>query len=62
LQEFDIRQELWSDENRKYLPVCFILTTQKNLFLTILKSVKLPYGYSSNISACADLNQQKWWD
>ncbi|XP_024016169.1 uncharacterized protein LOC112089662 isoform X2 [Eutrema salsugineum] len=60
LQELGIRKELWSDENGRYLPACFTMTThEKDRFLNILKSVKVPNGYSSNISSCVDINQRK---
>jgi len=60
LQELGIRQELCSNDNGKYLLACFTMSTQeKDRFFTILKSVKLTDGYSSNISSCVDLNQRK---
>ncbi|CAA7036364.1 unnamed protein product [Microthlaspi erraticum] len=60
LHALGIRSELWPDQSGKYLPACFTMTKrEKDMFLTILKSVKLSDGYSSDISKCADLNQRK---
>ncbi|CAA7023826.1 unnamed protein product [Microthlaspi erraticum] len=60
LQELGIRSELWPDVSGRFLPACFTMTNcEKDSFLKILKSVKLPYGFSSNISSCVDLNNRK---
>lgn len=50
LQELGIRSELWPDANGRFLPACFTMTnSEKDSFLNILKNVKLPDGYSSNM-------------
>lgn len=53
-------QELWHDGNERYHPACFTMTNnEKDTFLSILKNVKFPDGFCSNISRCVDLNQRK---
>ncbi|CAA7013323.1 unnamed protein product [Microthlaspi erraticum] len=60
LHYLGIRSELWPDANGKYLPASFKLTNQeKDIFLSILKSARIPDGYSSNISKCIDVKQRK---
>lgn len=60
LQKMGIRRDLWPDEKGKYRLAVFSLTRHtKRLFLNTLKNVKVPDGYSSNISRCVDENQQK---
>ncbi|CAA7044989.1 unnamed protein product [Microthlaspi erraticum] len=60
LQALGICSELWPAANGRFLLACFTMTNCENdSFLNILKNVKLPDGYSSNISACVDLNQRK---
>ncbi|RDY06305.1 hypothetical protein CR513_09723, partial [Mucuna pruriens] len=50
-----IKEDLWPDENGKYLPLLFTMTReQRKIFLTTLKNVKMLDGYSSNISRCID--------
>ncbi|RDX80641.1 hypothetical protein CR513_38787, partial [Mucuna pruriens] len=50
-----IKEDLWQDENGKYLPLLFTMTReQRKIFLTTLKNVKMPDGYLSNISRCID--------
>ncbi|KAH0644708.1 hypothetical protein KY284_032592 [Solanum tuberosum] len=47
--------------NGKYYlpPACFTLSnTQKDILLQVLKDVKVPDGYASNISSCVDLKQR----
>ncbi|CAA7052795.1 unnamed protein product [Microthlaspi erraticum] len=58
LRELGIRSELWPDNNGKYPPASFKLTnSEKDTFLSILKSARLPDGYSSNFSRCIDEKQ-----
>ncbi|WMV58364.1 hypothetical protein MTR67_051749 [Solanum verrucosum] len=62
LQEMGIRKALHLKKtaNGKYYlpPACFTLSnTQKGILLQVLKDVKVPDGYASNISSCVDLNQ-----
>ncbi|CAA7027471.1 unnamed protein product [Microthlaspi erraticum] len=60
LRELGIRSELWPDNNGKYPPASFKLTnSEKDTFLSILKSARLPDGYSSNFSRCIDQKQRK---
>ncbi|XP_070008552.1 uncharacterized protein [Nicotiana sylvestris] len=66
LKEMGIRRDLWSDDSGKYHLVVFSLMNDKKkkldtnmLFLTTLKNIKVPDGYSSNISSCVDLVQKK---
>ncbi|XP_050891314.1 uncharacterized protein LOC127096820 [Lathyrus oleraceus] len=56
LQNMGIRPNLWPDENGRISPAAFSLTGKdKRNFLTILKNIRVPDGYSSNISRCIDL-------
>ncbi|XP_015162546.1 uncharacterized protein [Solanum tuberosum] len=62
LQEMGIRKALHPKKkaNGKYFlpPACFTLSnTQKDILLQVLKDVKVPDGYASNISSCVDLKQ-----
>lgn len=60
LRELGIRSELWPDDNDKYAPASFTLDRSgKDIFLGVLKNVKLPDGYASNISSCVDVKNQK---
>ena len=55
-----IRSDLWPDHNDKYQAACFSLNNHGNdTFLSVLKNVKLPDGYASNISSCADVSGRK---
>jgi len=60
LREMGIRSDLWPDHNDKYQAACFSLNNHgKDTFLSVLKNVKLPDGYASNISSCADVSGRK---
>ncbi|XP_075084789.1 uncharacterized protein LOC142168035 [Nicotiana tabacum] len=66
LREMGIRRDLWPDDSGKYYLAVFSLMTDnkkkldtKKSFLTTLKNIKVPDGYSSNISSCVDLVQKK---
>ncbi|XP_049406222.1 uncharacterized protein LOC125869841 [Solanum stenotomum] len=63
LQEMGIRKALHPKKkaNGKYYlpPACFTLSnTQKDILLQVLKDVKVPNGYASNISSCVDMKQR----
>ncbi|KAH0642243.1 hypothetical protein KY290_033841 [Solanum tuberosum] len=66
LREMRIRPDLWLKDDGSYNLAVFSLLTDnkkkvdtKKLFLTTLKNIKVPDGYSSNISRCVDLAQKK---
>ena len=60
LEALNIRRDLWASENGKYPPALFTMTnSQKDVFLHRLKNVKVPDGYSSNISRCVDFKHRK---
>jgi hypothetical protein len=60
LQEMGIRRDLWPNENGRISPARFTLTGKgKRGFLTTLKNITVPDGYSSNISRCIDLENLK---
>ncbi|XP_038972262.1 uncharacterized protein LOC120104718 [Phoenix dactylifera] len=64
LKDMGIRQELHLKEqpNDKYFipPACYTMsTTEKDLFLMVLKKLKVPDGYASNISRCVNLKERK---
>ncbi|XP_068487048.1 uncharacterized protein [Phaseolus vulgaris] len=60
LKEMGIRNELWPDERGRFRPSVFSLSKpKKKTFLQTLKDVKMPDGYSSNISRCIDLKAGK---
>ncbi|XP_058210407.1 uncharacterized protein LOC131322874 isoform X2 [Rhododendron vialii] len=64
LVEWEIRYELHPQmlgSNKTYLPpACFSMTPkEKDDFLKVLKRVKVPDGYSSNLSRCIQLKQRK---
>ncbi|XP_068504079.1 uncharacterized protein [Phaseolus vulgaris] len=60
LKDWGVRPDLWPDENNKYLPAIYTLTKEnKHTFLTTLKNITVPDGYSSNISRCVDVKQCK---
>lgn len=68
LRKIGIRRDLWLKDNGSYNLAVFSLMTDskkkvdtKKLFLTTLKNIKVPDGYSSNISGCVDLVQKKIW-
>ncbi|XP_057739499.1 uncharacterized protein LOC130956470 [Arachis stenosperma] len=51
LQDMGIRRDLWPDDNEKYHLALYSLTRDaKKVFLATLKNVRVPDGYSSNIS------------
>ncbi|VVA40571.1 PREDICTED: transposon [Prunus dulcis] len=63
LQEWGIRQPLHPQErgsNKAYLPpACFTMNREnKDVFLKVLKEVKVPDGYSSNISRRVQLKER----
>ncbi|XP_019260400.1 PREDICTED: uncharacterized protein LOC109238406 isoform X1 [Nicotiana attenuata] len=63
LQEMGIRKALHPKKkaNGKYYlpPACFTLSNaQKDILLQVLRDVKVPDGYASNISRCVDLKQR----
>jgi len=60
LKEMGIRKELWPDERVRFRPSLFLLSKpKKKKFLQTLKDVKMPDGYSSNVSRCIDLKVGK---
>ncbi|XP_068475194.1 uncharacterized protein [Phaseolus vulgaris] len=60
LKDWGVRLDLWPDENNKYLPAIYTLTKEnKHTFLTTLKNITVPDGYSSTISRCVDVKQCK---
>ena len=45
-----VREDAWPDENDKFQQAKFTFTKQhKDIFLTMLKKIKVSNGYSSNI-------------
>ncbi|XP_052198329.1 uncharacterized protein LOC127805620 [Diospyros lotus] len=60
LKEMGVRSDLWPNENGQYRPTLFTMSNaQKDVFLTTLKNVLVPDGYSSNIARCIDLKHRK---
>jgi len=60
LKEMGVRSDLWPNENGHYRPALFTMSTaKKDVFLTTLKNVSVPDGYSSNIARCIDLKHRK---
>ena len=60
LKEMGIRQDAWPNEDDWFAPARFAMTKKnKEIFLTTLKGIKVPDGFSSNISRCVDLNNSK---
>jgi hypothetical protein len=64
LKELGIRHGLHPQEladGKFYLPLaCYTMSArEKELFLTVLKDLKVPDGYSSNISRQVNLKEQK---
>ncbi|KAL3834256.1 hypothetical protein ACJIZ3_008992 [Penstemon smallii] len=64
LVDMGIRQELHPvtlESGKKYLPAaCFSMSKkEKEIFLEILKTVKVPDGYASNISRCVQIKPNK---
>nr|KYP31798.1 hypothetical protein KK1_047707 [Cajanus cajan] len=56
LKVLGIRPDLWPNENGRYPQAIFTLSSKgKRTFLTTLKNISVPDGYSSNISRCIDL-------
>ncbi|KAK7256468.1 hypothetical protein RIF29_29918 [Crotalaria pallida] len=61
LREMGIRKELWPDENGRYCPSVFTMSNaQKDVSLRTLINVKVPDGYSRNISCCIDAKKRKF--
>jgi len=55
-----VRLDLWPDENNRYLFAIYTLAKEnKHIFLTTLKNIATPDGYSSNISRFVDVKQCK---
>lgn len=64
LQDMGLRDELHPQKrsfNKTLLPpACFSMAPkEKDDFLKVLKGVKVPDGYSSNLSRCIQLKQRK---
>ena len=60
LKEMGIKLDLWPNESGKYPNAIFTLTRQgKKKFLSTLKNITVPDGYSSNISRCIDMDNLK---
>ena len=60
LKAMGIRQDAWPDVNDKFAPARFALTKKNTeVFLTTLKGIRVPDGYSSNISRCVDLTSRE---
>lgn len=60
LKDMGLRPDLWPNDNGKYPLAVFTLTNRgKKAFLTTLKNITVPDGYSSNISRCIDLENLK---
>ncbi|KAI9125897.1 hypothetical protein K1719_003315 [Acacia pycnantha] len=60
LREMGVRGDAWPDEHDRFQPARFTLTKpNKEIFLATLKKIKVPDGYSSNISRCIDLQARK---
>ncbi|KAK7281307.1 hypothetical protein RIF29_09160 [Crotalaria pallida] len=56
-----VQKELWPDENGRYCPSVFTMSNaQKDVSLRTLINVKVPDGYSSNISCCIDAKKRKF--
>lgn len=60
LREMGVRADAWPDEHERFRPAKFTLTKpNKEIFLATLKKIKVPDGYSSNISRCVDVQARK---
>ena len=64
LKEMGIRHELHPQvlaNDRTYIPHAYytMSSREKDLFLTVLKNIKVPDGYASNISRCVNLKERK---
>ena len=64
LVELGLRKELHpvvGIDNVVHLPqACYTMTSkEKHLFLNVLKNLKVPDGYASNISRCVNLKERK---
>ncbi|KAK2444037.1 hypothetical protein QL285_015093 [Trifolium repens] len=56
----EIRPDLWPNESGKYVLVVYAMTNRgRKDFLATLKNINVPDGYSSNISRCIDLDNDK---
>ena len=57
LKAIGCKYDLWPDESGKYPPAIFTMTNEgKKAFLTTLRNISVPDGYSSNISRCIDVD------
>lgn len=55
-----IREDLWADENGDFRLGAFTIPKDKKVtFLTTLKNILMPDGYSSNISRCIHLESKR---
>ena len=55
-----VYEDAWPDDHEKFQLAKFTLTKQhKEIFLTMLKKIKVSDGYSSSISRCIDLHTRK---
>jgi len=64
LQNMEIRAHLWLIENpnkKHYIPPaeCTMSSDDKEMFLRVLKYLKVPGAYASNISRCVNLKDRK---
>ena len=60
LQDMGIREDLWADENGDFRLGAFTIPKDKKVtFLTTLKNILMPDGYSSNISRCIHLESKR---
>ncbi|XP_016711715.2 uncharacterized protein [Gossypium hirsutum] len=63
LQDMDIRSYLHPKmrNGKEYLPqACYTLASkERDIFLSIVKNLKVPDGYASNISRCVNLKEHK---
>ena len=56
LQAIGVCKDAWPDDNDKFQPAKFtLIKLNKEVFLATLKKIKVPDGYSSNISRCIDI-------
>ncbi|XP_073102509.1 uncharacterized protein [Elaeis guineensis] len=66
MQEMGIRKALHPQQRvsgKAYLPpACFTMSKDdKDIFLKVLKNVRVPDGYASNISRCVHLKERSIW-
>ena len=60
LKAMGCKHDLWPDESGKYPLTIFTMTNEgKKTFLTTLRNISVPDGYSSNISRCIDVDNLK---